>query len=563
MNGKLEKSTPALLAFTPENGAIIDIAIDRDEHISSEELDDIMFNDSNPPEVLEFTGIYDIDARKTSRRRFILQKCTVLNVSDSWGNMGSASSIKYTCRYIHETNIIWTDGELPSYDYIRFSFKETEGWISNLTDMSRDYEKSDNSRRHLSHSVSIKKEENAYIEGLGKIKVMPNIETSGAYLKESNVKISHYFVYELDRPVKAKEIVKLTGIISDLISLGYGHPVNIESINMHMTNIDKSHGVLYFSPYDHPLRIASYTDKLPITRMRNAIFRYEDIGGIQGVKNWALRMMLSDRCHWEELVMVNLMLKGLHRSAFVTEYNFMAIITATVMLKPTRENLEDRILYLIKAIRNNGVSVPNILNKEWSIEVSDIRHKLIAHPESGQGRQYPSQFAYASQQILFRIWLSFVIKDYLGLRENETSTILDRLWSNPHTLDYIKIVDNYMKNLEKQSLVKQSSNFVDTKIKNKFTQAVLPPTLEELPKRILALKDKGKHSTLYEYQCPNCNSIWNAYKYDTRGYHVELSGYLNSAINQPYSLDFHSSLDKAQYAVRESVSSHFCVPIKK
>ena len=290
-------------------------------------------------------------------------------------------------------------------------------------------------------------------------------------------------------------------------------------------------------------------------------FTYEDIGGIEGIKNWLLRMTLSELHGWNETLTVAFLLEGHHRSTFATEYNIMPVITAALMLVGEREKTISERLYQL--LKRAIYPCDPYFDGKWCKAVADVRNRCIAHPESLKGVKFPGSEALFARELLYRICVSFIVKEMMGLPATQSESIVQKIWQHEHTKQCLLRAKHEDIKVWFDELSKDSRSVKEIEInrKNIFAQAKLPPDFNKLPKNILGSPETTNAFSLYSYYCPDCGCEWRAFKPKRGGYEVAIKGHLNSDDSDIWdTLDICTTKKDANKAVRESVSKHFCVP---
>ena len=320
---------------------------------------------------------------------------------------------------------------------------------------------------------------------------------------------------------------------------------------------------LYFSPAEphiEEIRKSSTQNRF------NFFFSYEDIGGIEGVKNWLLRMQLSEIHGWDEQLMVALLLEGHHRQVFATEYNIMPVITAALMLPDERtKSIKGRLQQLIKIFRQIHTCDP-YFNGAWCEAIAAIRNRGIAHPESLKGAKFPGSAAFLARELLYRICVSLIIKEMIGLPETQSKSIIQKIWKHHHTQEYLKRakrddIKQWFRELPQNPKFDEE---LEANRKYIFTEAKLPPDFSKLSNNILGSPEVSKSFSIYNYQCPHCHCEWRALKPKKGAYEVSIKGNLNSGNSNVWSrIGIYNKKIEANGCVRKSVSKHFCVPFNK
>ena len=538
---------PALLKFNRTEGGTLSIIGDggRAANLRKNTLRSMFEDDegSKKESSFVFNASYDFAENRPIARRFFLDSCMSLGGGMHSGQTGNAATAIFRVGWIHETDIIWDEGEEPHYNYVRFSFQNIEEWIHSLSDIMIDLDGDNGNDQKI--GVSRKSSELVTIDGLGdlQIKAIANC---------------HDFVLKLQKPLLTEKIVSLVGNIRNIIQLGINSLILIDSIAVKLSSVSDYDTFLYFSPAE-PRDVEIKTKHLQ--NRFNFLFTYEDIGCIEGIKNWLLRMNLSELHRWDETLMVAFLLEGHHRSTFATEYNIMPVITAALMLVGEREKtIPERLYRLLKSAMYH---CDPYFDGKWCEAVAAVRNRCIAHPESLKGAKFPGGAALFARELLYRICVSFIVKEMMGLPANQSESIVQKIWQHDHTKQYLRLakyedIKVWFDELSKDS---RSVKEIEMNRKNIFTQAKLPPDFNKLPKNILGSPETANDFSLYSYYCPDCGCEWHALKPKRGGYEVAIKGHLNSDDSDTWdTLDICTNKKDANKAVRESVSKHFCVP---
>ena len=528
-------SAKAILEFSPSGGTSLTI---QNSKTSCEKLAEDIEN--GEASTLAFSASYDMLADKSMCQDFVLEDLHVIKPAKKSGGV-------FGCRYLHEIN----SGSIK-HGVVLFSFADTSEWIKNLLKSFNEKKTTENRNKDIKN-INLCSSKEMSIPSLGTIQIVPSF-----YSKQSKSKldIDYRFVLTLEQPRPSGDIEKVVVAVQSLISLGLDKPVYVDYIKTAPPKHTGRKNRLYFKTQQTNDSIAADDTS------RQYYFRYEDIGGILGVRNWILRMMLSQKHGWNDEVIASLLIQDTSSTPYISEHSLMPVITAalTLSLSEHRNNNTRRLQSLLTQL--SGLIPTGYLNIQWCADIAYVRNQFIIHPENRRGEDFPEAEAFLAAQILKRICMSVVVKKMLGLSPKKTENLIKKIWKNRRTqklLEEASITDikkwrDKNRNIKKDAIHKEKRQSV-------FTKAALSPDINTLPKTILK-KENNPNMPIYLHKCPKCSMLWRTVKQKKGSYNMHMKGKYNSPDTLVW---LHTgkaeTLKEANEKTREQVAKHFCLPV--
>ena len=528
-------STKAILEFCPSDGTSLII---QNSKASCDQLAKDIEN--GLVTTLAFSGYYDMLAEKSVCQDFALEDLHIIKPAKKSGGV-------FGCRYLHEIN-----SASIKHGVILFSFAETSEWIKNLL---KSFNEGKNTGKKTEEIININlcSSKEMDIPSLGKIQIVPSFTSKQS---KSKLDIDYRFVLTLEQPRPSEDIEKVVVAVQSLISLGLDKPVCVDYIKSAHPKHTGRKNRLYFKTQNTDRNITADDTS------RQYYFRYEDIGGILGVRNWILRMMLSQKHGWNDEVIASLLIQDTANTPYMSEHSIMPVITAalTLSLSEYRSNNTRRLQSLL--LQLSGLIPTGYLNIQWCADIAYVRNQFIIHPENRRGEEFPEEEAFLAAQILKRICMSVVVKKMLGLSPKKAENLIKKIWKNRRaqklleetSTNDIKAWRDKNRNIKKDAIHKEKRQAV-------FAKAALPPDISTLPKVILKKEDKP-HPPIYLHKCPKCSMLWRAVKQKKGSYNMHQKGKYNSPDTLVW---LHTgkaeTLKEANEKTREQVAKHFCLPV--